>query len=90
MQLVGKQLWQTILAYTGLKVPDDLELPFDKFGLDNTTELKSLIHKSISNEFKENKDLIEEGNGDSSCGSDDEPSEGKLLFFSYDMLKFSI
>ena len=31
----------------------------------------------IFNELKEHKELIEEGNGDSSCGSDDEPSEGK-------------
>lgn len=78
LQQVGKDLCKTILAYTGLKVPDGLELPFDQFGSENINEIKSLIHTSISKEFKDNKDLIEEGNGDSSWGSDDEPSEGNL------------
>jgi len=83
LQCVGKDLCRTILAYTGLKVPDDLELPFDKFNTDKSATGKNFkedmmnIKSLIWNELKEHKELIEEGNGDSSWGSDDEPSEGK-------------
>lgn len=68
--------------YTGLKIPPDLDLPFDKFNENGATTGKTYkedqinIKNLISNELKEHKELIEEGNGDSSCGSDEEPSEG--------------
>jgi hypothetical protein len=82
---VGKDLCRTILVYTGLKVPEDLELPFEGFGIQKQPGSKSYkedqfdIKDLISEELKGNKELLEEGNGDSSCGSDDEPSEGKVF-----------
>ena len=68
---------------TGLKVPEDIDIPFDKFQTEDKKTSKVFkedqfsIKNMIFNELKEHKELIEEGNGDSSCGSDDEPSEGK-------------
>ena len=66
LQQVGKDLCKTILAYTGLKVPEGLELPFENSKTGDSSDIKKLIHNSISTEFKEHKELIEDGNGDSS------------------------
>lgn len=71
LQQVGKDLCRTILIYTGLKIPADLDLPFDKFK--QTDEAGNMskdepfnIRNLISKELQEHKELIEEGNGDSS------------------------
>jgi hypothetical protein len=59
-------------------------LPFDKFrqtdeGGNVSKDEPFNIRSLISKELQDHKELIEEGNGDSSCGSDEEPSEGNLL-----------
>lgn len=87
LQQVGKDLCRTILIYTGIQVPTDLELPFSSLKSAAPESGKAFkedefnIRDLISNELKEHKELIEQGNGDSSEGSDDEPSDGKLLSF---------
>ena len=64
-----------------MKVPPDLELPFKSSEGGSTSktykEDEINIKDIISKELNEHKELIEGGNGDSSCGSDEEPSEGK-------------
>lgn len=53
-------------------MPEDIDLPFDKFQPEDMKTNKVFkedqfnIRNIISNELKEHKELIEEGNGDSS------------------------
>jgi len=80
---VGKDLCKSILAYTGLKIPDGIDIPPDLFKNSEAPETSKVykedqnIKNFIINELKENKELIEEGDGESSAGSDEYPSDGK-------------
>lgn len=73
------------MIYTGIKLPAGIEFPLgeaDKDGIPSTKVYKEdelNIREMISKELCEHKELIEDGNGDSSDGSDEEPSEGMCL-----------
>lgn len=75
---MGKDICRSILIYSGIKIPDDVDLPFemwkDNADGDDLTNIRNLILSELRN----NKELIEEGNGDSSWGSDDAPSDDNL------------
>lgn len=91
LEQVGKDLWRSILIYAGL-APSGIELPLgepDSNGIPTTKIYKEdelNIREMISKELFEHKELIEDGNGDSSCGSDEEPSEG--IFFNLTIILF--
>jgi hypothetical protein len=87
LMTLGKDLCRSILAYQNLYIAEELrDLPMFKRKL----EQKDLGQKSFSDdppvnifdaileEFKENKALLEQGDGESSSGSDDMPSEDNL------------
>jgi hypothetical protein len=77
---VGKDICRSLLIYSGIKVPDDIDLPFDMFKpkSDNDEGPQFNIKNFISDEIKGNTELMKEGDGESSCGSDDAPSEDNL------------
>jgi hypothetical protein len=79
LKQVGKDIWRSILIYTGIKIPSDIELPFEKFqnGKVYKEDLEGL-KEMFMDELRGQKELIEEGDGDSSCGSDEAPSDDNL------------
>ena len=69
---MGRELCQTLLIYDNKHIPNDLKNMFGN--QENVHELK----KKLEKELNENKQLLLTGQGDSSQGSDSEPSDDNL------------
>ena len=81
---LGRDLCRSILPYSNLYVPEELrELPmFKRLPVPQPGDSKKMpkidIMGAVMGEFAENEDLMHAGDGDSSSGSDDAPSEDNL------------
>ena len=84
LESIGRDLCRSLLLYCGIQVPD-------QFGVETKTEGESpampskkytedtlAIKSQLLNELKGNTELINKGEGSSSSGSDDAPSEDNL------------
>lgn len=82
---LGRDCCRVILAYQNKFIADELKsLPMFKKIIEAKESGKPLpkgdgdMFGAVMNEFKTNKKLLEAGDGDSSSGSDDAPSEDNL------------
>lgn len=71
---IGRDLCRTILIYENLYIPPELEHLYGKQKDGAPTDIAALLEKEIV----EDKKLIAAGDGDSSGGSESEPSEDNL------------
>ena len=73
---MGRDLCRTLLIYENIYVPPELRHLYGSRDADEATpaDMSALFSK----ELQENKKLIAAGDGDSSGGSDSEPSEDNL------------
>ena len=66
---------RSLLVYENIKVPDEIKEHFkDKDELKEPIDFKN----ALANELIQDKKLLKAGEGDSSGGSDSEPSEDNL------------
>ena len=73
---MGRDLCRTLLIYENIYIPPELEHLYGKKGDDSSAQ--NDMSSLFANELKENKKLMAAGEGDSSGGSDSEPSEDNL------------
>jgi hypothetical protein len=91
LMTLGKDLCRTILAYQNIFVPEELKnLPMFKKMLDSKdkpgsnkkfaedSKLSFNIQDLINEEFAQDESLLNQGDGDSSSGSDAAPSDDNL------------
>ena len=71
---VGRDMIRTILVYTGLYIPPELEHIYGKQEEGKPIDVSAMLAK----ELLENKSLMEAGDEDYSAGSESEPSEDNL------------
>ena len=70
---MGKDLCRTLLIYENIHIPPELEHLYGNKG-DASGDMSSLFESGLAN----NKKLMAAGDGDSSGGSESEPSEDNL------------
>ena len=70
---MGRDLCRTILIYENLYIPEELRHLYGKDS-DGPADMSALFEQ----ELQSNKKLLAAGDGDSSGGSDSEPSEDNL------------
>lgn len=71
---IGRDLCRTVLIYENLFVPEELRHLYGNRGEDDKVDLSAMLE----NELASNQKLLKCGDGDSSGGSDSEPSEDNL------------
>ena len=71
---MGRDLCRTLLIYDNIYIPPELEHIYGKKGDDAGLDMEAVFAK----ELEENKKLMAAGDGDSSGGSESEPSEDNL------------
>ena len=71
---IGRDLCRTILIYENIYIPPELEDIFGKQEAGKSIDVAANLEKEII----QNKTLIAAGDGDSSGGSESEPSEDNL------------
>jgi len=74
---MGRDLCRTILIYENLYIPDELKHLYGSKGDDDNSPAVDMS-KMFEQELTSNKKLLAAGDGDSSGGSDSEPSEDNL------------
>jgi len=86
LQQVGKDIWRTLLVYYNISTPKDMEIPKEMQNPNHSPQVpskqyeedKECFKSMFLDELRNQKQLIEAGNGDSSSGSDDAPSEDNM------------
>jgi hypothetical protein len=71
---MGADLCRTLLIYENIHIPPELEHLYGNKDDGGTKDMSALFEKELT----ENKKLIAAGDGDSSGGSESEPSEDNL------------
>lgn len=71
---VGRDMVRTVLVYMGLYIPPELEHIYGKQEEGKPIDVSAILAK----ELLEDKSLMDAGDGDSSAGSESEPSEDNL------------
>jgi len=71
---MGTDLCRTLLIYNNIYIPPELESLYGSKDKNSTGDVSSMF----ANELKSDKKLLAAGDGDSSGGSDSEPSEDNL------------
>jgi hypothetical protein len=71
---MGKDLCRTLLIYTNIYIPPELQHIYGKKEEGKPLDISAMIQQ----ELVEDKSLMEAGDGDSSGGSESEPSEDNL------------
>lgn len=71
---MGKDLCRTLLIYANIHIPPEFEHLYGKKDDGEQMDMGALMMQELS----ENKKLMAAGDGDSSGGSDSEPSEDNL------------
>jgi hypothetical protein len=75
LESIGRDLCRTLLVYDNILIPVEVKDYFkDDKSLVETVDFKN----ALTNELIEDKKLIKAGDGDSSGGSDSDPSEDNL------------
>jgi hypothetical protein len=71
---MGKDLCRTLLIYANVYIPPELQHIYGKAEEGKTLDISAMIQQ----ELVEDKSLMDAGDGDSSGGSESEPSEDNL------------
>lgn len=77
-QNMGRDLCRTLLVYCNIHIPKELEHIFPKQDKNAKPGQKTDMNAMFAQQLKNDKKLIAMGDGDSSGGSDSEPSEDNL------------
>jgi len=92
LESLGRDLCRTVLVYTDLHIPEELQeamgQPSSPSHLEKVKQFKEdeekqgagnhILKGLLMDELRENRDLMKKGDGDSSSGSDDAPSEDNM------------
>jgi hypothetical protein len=74
---MGSDLCRTILIYDNVYIPPQIQHLFPK-PIESAGDRPDSIHEMLMKELQEDKSLMDVGDGDSSDGSESEPSEDNM------------